>query len=445
MLPILQRLESSIIGFPTPICDEKSKVWSFSEKIKTKNAIFYRYLVSNHWQFCLEYNVHCTQLAHDLMRKDVKISNVSQQLEAALVMAELLEQVYRDYLIIPREVINCRREQEIYRQLLALDGYQFPDQDKYLKVKTSSSSPTKTLRDLTVSSNWPRLLLLRTRRLLISITPLIKGFDAYGHWIGLMEITTNLVIPYLAWIFFLPRLLTNLFLLGKHVIPGPWMKEQEHGIGWELRLKAQMERRWFEIGNDAAWFSGGLINCFVLIGVLAPSALFVNLALQVYDVMLAAIRFHVEISTMHRLEKEYKQIISNTPITDPAYAKANDYLIYLKERIHYEKKRLCISIINNCVLVLSLSLALGILSFTPFIPLVGAILAVMMTIACYVAVKCIDQQKPKPMEAIKKFAHDNKTAIEKHGFFKADLPPSPSSSTTSTPLDEHFEPDPLIS
>jgi len=442
MLAILQRLESCTMDFPTLICDEKSKTWSFSEKIKTKNAMFFRYLVVNHLQLYFEYNVHCTQLAHDLMREGVKISEVTQQLQAALVMAELLEHVYRDYLIVPREVINNRREQEIYRQLLALDGYQFPDQDKYLKVKTSSSSPTKTIRDLTVSTNWPRLLLLRTRRLLIAITPLIKGFDAYPRWIRLMEVTTNFVIPYLAWIFFLPRLLTNLFLFWKHIIPGPWMKEPERSLDWQSRFQAQMERRWFEISNDAAWFTGGLINCFVLIGLLAPVALFISLGLQTYDVILASIRFHIEISRMHKLEEDYKRMLSYTASTDPAYAQINDYLIYLEERINYEKKRLSVSIINNCVLVISMMLTLAILSFTPVMPLVGAILAVMITIACYVAVKCIDQQKPKPMEVIKKVAH------ERHGFFKdKSSPPSPSSSSSSSyssPLDEHVVADPFV-
>lgn len=444
MLPILQKLKFNITDFPVTFADEKSKVWSFSEKIKTKDAIFFEYLVRHHGQICLEYHILCTQLAHDLKAKDVKISDVSQQLEAALVMAELLEQVYRDYLIIPREVISNRREQEIYRQLLALDGYQFPDQDKYLKIKTSSSSPSKTIRDLTVSTNWPRLLILRTRRLLISIIPLVRGFDVYGRWIGAMEVTTNFVVPYLAWIFFLPRLLTNLFLLGKHLIAGSWMQKPESDLGWRLRLKAQMDRRWFEIGNDAAWFTGGLVNCFVLIGVLGPSALFLSLALQVYDVVLAAIRFHLEISSMEKLEREYKWFIFTTPVTDPSYEKANDYLIYLHERIHYEKKRLSISIINNCVLVVSLSLTLGIVAFTPIMPLVGAVLAVMMTIACYVAAKCIDQQKPKPMETIKKFAHDHQTAIDKLGFFRENTPPSPSSSTSSSSLEEPTQRDPLI-
>lgn len=440
MLAILQRLESCTIDFPTLICDEKAKVWSFSEKINRKNAIFFRYLVTNHWQLCFEYNVLCTQLAHDLMREGVKISEVTQQLQAALVMSELLEHVYRDYLVIPREVNNCRREQEIYRQLLALDGYQFPDQDNHEKAKSSPSSPTKTIRDLTVSSNWPRLMLLRTRRLLISITPLIHGFDAYPRWIGLMEVSSNLVIPYLAWIFFLPRLLTNLFLFGKHLIPGSWMHAEERSLDWQSRFKAQIERRWFEIGNDAAWFTGGLINCFVLIGVLAPVALYVSLTLQTYDVILSAIRFHIEISRMHQLEQDYKRRLSQLSSTDPAYAQTSDYLKHLEERIHYEKKRLSVSIINNCVLVISLLLTLGVLSFTPVAPLVGAILAVGITIACYVAVKCIDHQKPKPMEVIKKVAHD------KNNFFSREKSNSTSSSSSSlsSPLDEHYEADAAV-
>jgi len=214
-------------------------------------------------------------------------------------------------------------------------------------------------------------------------------------------------------------------------------------LDWQSRFKAQMDRRWFEIGNDAAWFAGGLINCFVLLGVLAPMALVVGMTLQLYDVMLASIRFHIEISRLERLEEDYKRMLSYTSSADLAYAQINDYLISLKERIHYEKKRLSVSIINNCVLVVSLALTLGILSFTPVFPLVGAILAVMVTIACYVAVKCIEQQKPKPMEVINKVAHD-KTALAKHGLFREPSTSSSSSSVQSSPLEERFQNDPAV-
>ena len=50
--------------------------------------------------------------------------------------------------------------------------------------------------------------------------------------------------------------------------------------------------------------------------------------------------------------------------------------------------------INTVVLLLAFTLAFPVFAFNPIIPLVGAIVAVLMTIACYQAGKWVDKQKP---------------------------------------------------
>ena len=303
------------------------------------------------------------------------------------MMADLLEHIYQYYLIVPREVVRIRREQHIYRELLRL-AISNP------KNVQASSSPSKAIRDLTVTVNWPRLFLFRVRRLLITISPLTVDFSRYRRFVSAMERHVGPAVPYISWIFFAPRLLTNLFLTMKHVLPGPWMGEHEHALGWQTRFIAQMQRRWFELGNDAVWLTAGLINCFVLTGILGPISFFVGAGCQAFDLALASVRAHIEINRLKKIEKTYVDMLTN-PLLEPDDRKQiQDYLSHLQHRITHEKKRVYLSVINNSVLLLAVILILPVFASIPVIPLIGAILAVLNTILCYNAMKYIDQHKP---------------------------------------------------
>ena len=381
--------------------------WDFSQKIDENDIDFFRYFVKNHQLLSIEYSIHCTTLAHDLLHKD-KINDkaeVTRQIEEALKLAELLEHIYRYYLNVPSQVARFRGEQDNYREVLVTQGYQFLSNDPNDNLDPSVS---KAIRDITGTVNVPRNFITRLRRLLVTTTLIARDFDGYRRWIGIMDDVTRPIFAYAAWAFFSPRALTNLFLTGKHVIPGSWMSDQEKSLGWSTRFRAQMERRWFELGNDIAWMTLGLLNCFVLTGVLAPIGFYGSAVLLAYDVVLACFRAYLEISRLQKLEADYHEILAEPDLSTVDREQTANYLIYLQQRISYEQKRLYVQVINTSILLLAFSLAFPIFAFNPVIPLIGATIAVLATIACYCAVKWVEKQKPV----------DKVTPLMMHSFFK---------------------------
>src|SRR5690606_30350628 len=113
----------------------------------------------------------------------------------------------------------------------------------------------------------------------------------------------NTPISMLAWLFYVPRSADNLLMMGKHLIPGFWMKQAERDLGFSLRLRAQIRRRWFELGNDLAWMVVVFINCFILTGVvLGPFAIYLSIALFAFDVILSSIRAYVELKRLSEVK-----------------------------------------------------------------------------------------------------------------------------------------------
>ena len=389
MTPILNRLQSCGIELP-PSCDETTRAWTFTEKINQKTPAFFQELVKNHVLLSIEYQVHCANLARDLAQKGAKA--VTSQLKSALILAELLEHLYRRYLDAPLEAATMEREQNVYRRLLAQEGYQFFNQDEESDVTCSFS---KSVREYTISANLSRLFLSRVRRLLVCITLVANNLAQFNRFVSLMDEIAMPMFSYLSWIFFIPRLVTNLFLTAKHLIPGEWMCEQEKALGWKTRFRAQMQQRWFELGNDLGSFVTGLINCFVLIGVLSPIGLYVSFGLQIFDLALISICAYVEINRLKNLQKQYEDTLQNSPNLEDK-AELEGYLFHLKARIAFEQKRLFLQVIQNAILLVAISLALAPLALlTPVFPLVGAVIALLATIACYAAVKWVRRQKPE--------------------------------------------------
>lgn len=408
MVAVLQRLQSCGFDLPIP-CDEGSKEWVFQQKISKKDINFFRYFADNHQAINIEYSVHCAHLAHNLARKNVV--ELTQQIEAALMMAELLEILYRDYLIVPREVIRLRNEQSVYRSMLAHQKYQFSSDHRDDVVDTNI---TKNVRERTAPINWSRLLLARIRKFLVLASPVVHH-TGYSNLVTGVDAFASPIFNYASWLVFIPRLSTNLFLLAKHLLPGAWMSKQEEALGWQIRLKAQLQRRWFEIGNDLAAMSVNIINCFVLIGALSPIGLYATAALLTFDVVYACLRVYIEVGRLKKLEQQYNDmlIIGNLPVDE--HEQTKEHLVHLRQRIAYEEKRLYIQVALTTTLVLALALTFPFFAVSPVIPLIGALIAIIATIGYFSATKKVEQQKPvdKISPALAK-----ESSLASHRFFK---------------------------
>lgn len=389
MSAIIRHLQSN--GMHMPAYDKETKVWTFRDQINKKDSAFFQQLVRHHIWLSFEYNVRCTQLAHNLVHRDSAV-RPAQQIKDALAMAELLERLYRDYLYIPREVLRLQREQAFYRQLLRHEGYSFipqPYRDGLYDYGFSF-----TIRSLTAELHAPRVFAVRLRRFLVAMLPLADSFPWYTRMVNNMDQLVGQPFTHLAWLFFIPRLSVNLFLTAKHVLPGFWLSREAASLDWQTRFYAQMQRRWFELANDSAWLLVGLGNAFICTGSLAICGIYITVCLQAYDVLVAGFKAYHEIQKLRQLQDEYEGLLKNTDLSDEERHDIQAYRVHLSEQVHYEQMKLYWRLINCSILLLSVALALPVLTFNPAFAICGGALAVFASIASWKVNQWVDEMKP---------------------------------------------------
>ena len=387
-----QRLQL-VTGMMSPLEIGRSPPrWIFGELLADKKIDFFRPLVAQHRLLSFEYNVMCTQLMHDFYRDKADADELTNQLIAALEMAELLTHLFRDYLAVPREVLRLQKEQKIYRELLMKRGFQF---DAMVEYQEKQDWITQGIRNFTANSNWLRLILVRSKRVLETVVPLVSHLP-YKEFVKQLDKFTGPVFSYLSWLFFIPRLSANLFVLCKHLIAG---SGQEKELGLLEQSSAQLQRRWFEIGNDSAWMTAGILGCFVWLGPLAPIGVYINVALFGYDVALASIRAAHEIGHLKKLQAEYKdmelQMLQNHAPPEEL-DEIRRFQQHLNDRVVFEQKRLLLAVANTVLLAIAILLCLpSALAMTPILPLIGTSLLVLTTIATFSLTQALEAHRPK--------------------------------------------------
>ena len=439
MLGVLQHLEP-VIGTPFSQDDDNfSSTWLLSKRLAEQEDNFFLPLVKNHLDLNLRYTVICARLAHDFARKESGINPLTeeekkaltQQLVDALTLAELLTKIYLR-LNVPREIERLESEQEVYRTLLIMRGYQFPESPSVYPIAPNRTH-TEKINDFVEMLNWPhliteglrriliflkpvinyladsfsqnirldtgqlnfpRLMVVRLRRILMTMRPFLEHLKNYSKFINLVDPFIGPVLNYLSWLFYLPRLLVNLYLLFKHVIPGKWLTEEEKKLDWQTRLQTQIQRRWFELSNDSVWFIGGLLGCFLLVGGLSAAGMYLTIALFFFDVLLAGLRAYIELNRLNNLRVEYKEIESSALDNAQTDLEAiTSYQEHLDLWYFYEQKRLGLSVASTIALFFGMLFAIPAF-VNPIVPLVGACLIVVITLLTYLIGKWLESQKP---------------------------------------------------
>lgn len=369
MLAILRQFQAYRVQLPSRYRDD-AIVQIFEQTVDISR------LVDDHKWLALQYSIYCAQLMADLKNETETLADLTQRIEAALIMAEFLEHLYGRYLNETDQIARMHHDEVEYRKMLRGRGVTVD-----LLETTRSTSYSKEIHEYIASANRLRLFTLRIRRLLIVIAPVLN-VDQYRHWMGWLEACTSPAVAYLAWLTLLPRLLKNLFLLGKHLTPITWwMSDEEISLDAGTRFSAQLELHWFELANDFVTVSVGLLNCFVLTG---SASIHLGVALLAFDVVLATWRAHYELRRLQEIKKSYEEGTN----ADPAY------LSYLEKRIYYEELRHGIAMINTILLLFAASLTIPIIAFNAVIPLIAAALAVLTTIANMIACQQIEHYKP---------------------------------------------------
>jgi hypothetical protein len=383
--------------------------WIFSEKIKLLGPAFYSKVLPLHPLLNLEYSVLCNQLREDFLNlESANKAQVIQRLVSALVYCELLEHLHQNYLVVPREVARFRKQKAMFQSLLRNAGYSFPDPAPEATVIVGLSL-AQQVRDVTIQANWYRILLNRSKRVVNLLNNVVTDNPVFNTFVVNLDKYMNPSLLYLGLLFHLPRLLTNLFLIIKHTIPGSWMSEEERSIAWTERLHAQIQRRWFELGNDLVWTTVAVLNGFVFIGALAPIALYLSVAAFGFDMANAALRAFIELRRLHTLRADYEILLAKEKDQTQKTA-IQEHLTHIDKRIHFEQMRFSIHVTGTVLIFAAMALALPVLAVNPIVLLASAVFLLLLWGVSLALTRKLETYRPKD-------AIEVPTNVSKIGFF----------------------------
>lgn len=421
MNPVIRRLQKTLFtNYSLGIDHSNPENWTFSESIQELGVDFYREIIPSHLILNMEYSLLGQQIRINLLgERLVPKQQLVEQLISAIFLAELLEEVYKNYLIVPREVERLRTQKKLYREILIELKHPPPKPCDKNEPITVGSSLSQQVRQRTLDVNLYRLLLVRSKRALDLIAALDCSADWYRHIMRDLGRCTDPFLPHLAFLFYAPRLAVNLGLLMKHLLPGSWMEQPEKDLGWQVRLQSQLLRRWFELGNDIAWVGLGYVNGYLLTGAYAPVAAYLSIAFFGYDVALAAIRAYIELNRVYEMRRQYQQMFDCIE-NEAEREEISQQLRVLNQQINFELLRFISHVTTTTGIFLAMGCGAPFFATTPAIALAGAICLVVICLINFALVPVINQQRPRDIIEIPE------GGIKKLGFFATKEQPSDS-------------------
>lgn len=415
MGPVIKQLRAVLPELPFQGL-ESSQHWTFDALLNGLAPTFYNKILPLHPLLNLEYSILCTQLREDFFNPtNENKSQILTRLTTALIYCELLEHLHLHYLVVPREVIRLRKQQVLFRTLLnELAGYTFATNLAERTPVELNSSLSQTVREATIQSNWYRILVNRSKRVVNLLNTVITNSQTFNSFIKNLDNYTNPALAYFGLFFHVPRLFTNLFILLKHTIPGPLMNEQELHLSWTTRLSTQIKRRWFEMSNDVVWTIVSAVNIFLLVGALATGAVYLSLAAFAFDVANAALRAFIELKRLYKLTKIYEEQLKGE--ADPEQQMLiRNHLKAITKRIQFEHLRFGIHISGTVLILAAMTLALPLFALSPPIVLASAIFLLLLWAITFALTRKLDNYRPnETIEATPK--------VSQFGFFAAKKP-----------------------
>ncbi|MDP3267919.1 MAG: hypothetical protein Q8M40_02610 [Legionella sp.] len=394
MTPVIAHLQNIL---PELLITRQSDslLWVYDKPLTAVSAAAYSKIVLFLPLLTMEFNILCNQINHNLKYPaGVSVEELTQRLNAGLILTQLLEYIHLHYLTVPREVIRFHQQFELFNSLFnELNPTIILSNSHKVHLKTRVSL-SHEIRNRTAAVNWYRLFLTRSKRVLNFLDLVVTGSPTLRMVVEVVDKYTNPAFAFLSWTYFVPRLTINLFVLFKHMIPGYWMNAEEKQLQWFIRAGAQIQRRWFELANDSVWFTVGLLNCFVLTGVLAPTAIYVTISAFAYDVLISGIRAYVELKRLNDILEGYSNLLSGNDDSE-SVNQIMDYKRFVKHRIEFEKLRLSLHFTGTAAIFFAMCFALPTLAINPVFPLIGAVFLLMIWAVTFTLTIKLEQYRPK--------------------------------------------------
>ena len=395
MGPITQHLRAFFPELPQPCSDPLARHWSFDVSLKALGPEIYSKLLPLHPILNVEYSILCNQLREDFLHPNIaNKKQVRERLINALMFCELLEHLNQHYLVVPREVVRLRKQQQLYRTLLSeLAGFSFSSNLLEKEEVEIGFSTSQQVRDLTIQSNWYRILFTRSKRVINLLSNVMTNAPAFNRLVTDLDLYAIPALAYFGLCFHMPRLLTNSFLILKHTIPGSLQEDKEATLSWTTRLQVQLQRRWFEMGNDAVWTAVSALNLCLFIGAAATGAVYLSTAAFAFDVMNAAARAYVELKRLYTLHKEYKVLLAKE-----GNKERQDFILnhmkFIEDRIKFEHLRFALHVSSTAIILAAMSLALPFLAVSQPVLLASALFLVMLWGIVFALTRCLDKYRP---------------------------------------------------
>lgn len=357
-------------------------------------AKFFSPYVDKHWELIRVYAILRKRFHEDLKMKETRESPEFQQRAGdLLILSSVLKGVHRHGLNVPRETRRYLDDQNrIKGYLQDVAGFEMRD-IVFAEEPEPPEWGTQSIRNIHQRLNLiPRLLLVRLWRDIRLLALFVQG----NFLDGFRQVEQGgalFFFSYLAWIFFLPRMLTNFALFYKHVFDKSSMTRVEQELGWKVRMRAQWVRRWDEMLNDMGWFSSGVTTCFFLAGSVPAVGIYLAIAMQAYDLLRIMVRFMIE---MNRLNELKSQLKTQRQARGGANQSDMDLLCDLEERIKFDRNELFYSLFNFIILlVCAILMTPTFASISPILPIMGATIAVLITVLTFAMTRWVVQERQK--------------------------------------------------
>lgn len=356
------------------------------------NIALYRRLVADHMLLNTEYSLLGQQIRAQLLAQHTtNPQRVLNHIKAAIYLGQILELIYSEYLNVPREVIRLQRQRLLYAEIL----HELNVELHLDKIEQDETNLSQKVRLHTIEINMYRLLLTRSKRALDVIATLKHSAPWYRDMMRQVDKYTAPYIPHITWFFYVPRLITNLSVLLKHMIPGTWMKTYERELPSKDRFQAQLQRRWFELANDLPWVTIGVLNCFVLTGPLAVYGIYLSIVFFIYDALVSLLRYSLEMERLYRLKNFYLDL----PLDDNSNngEDQRELLKALNEQIKFDTLRLGMHLFTTTVIAVAMFCGAPFLAGFPMIPLAGALALVIVCLINFAMLPILEHRRPQDM------------------------------------------------
>lgn len=266
-----------------------------------------------------------------------------------------------------------------YKALKTLDQllYDVADFDSKLEFKEVIAAPSELAGKIRENTRYYNLLLrlssLRLYRVLNQLTKVLQDCKDYLN--GLQAFKDNgggVFFSYFSWVYFVPRILLNIYTLLSSIFDVSGLTGLEKAYGSWTRFKLQFQDLWQQLDNDLMWCTSGLMNCFILVGVIPMLGVYIMIAAQTHDFIVNCIINYIETRRLNNMMARFGRVgdLQDNP----------GLLDGLNKRAAFDKQFLFYTVANFAILLVCVAFMMPTFgSISPFIPLIAGIIAFLTT------------------------------------------------------------------